>query len=393
MRKIAASYIFPISSKPIKQGIVVISDDGEIQDIIDTGGVLHETSSLEYFNGILVPGLINAHCHIELSYMKNIINVAKGLPDFLYQILTKRTNLPENLGEIISAADTEMKMEGIVAVGDISNDDFSFGTKEKSSIYYQTFIEVFWPSPDKASDIFEKGEKLYKILNDKNLAASIVPHAPYTMSPVLFKMVQNHANNYRGIYSIHNQETPSENELFFSHSGALYDLFMNFGMDMSSITPTGKPSLESVKHYFPKKQNILLVHNIFTTQSDINTLDEKERFFLVLCPNSNLIIEHHLPDIEMFVKNNLNLAIGTDSYSSNTKLSIIGELKTISEYYPNFSLDILLKWATLGGAKALGIDSKYGSFEKGKKPGVNLITGIDFESMRLTKESCIKVLI
>jgi aminodeoxyfutalosine deaminase len=393
MRKIAASYIFPISSKPLKQGIVFVSDDGIIHDIIDTGGVLNETSSLEYFNGILIPGLINTHCHIELSYMKNIINVAEGLPDFIYQILTKRANLPENLEEIIAVADKEMKMEGIVAVGDISNDDFSFGMKEKSSIYYQTFIEVFWPSPDKAEDTFSKGLKLFEILLKKKLAASIVPHAPYTMSPELFKMVQDHANNYGGIYSIHNQETPSENELFFRHSGALHDLFTNFGMNMDSIKSTGKPSLESVNQYFPKKQNILLVHNIFTTQSDINNLYEKERYFFVLCPNSNLIIEHQLPDIEMFVKNNLNLAIGTDSYSSNTKLSIIGELKTISEHYPKISLDILFNWATLGGAKALGIDNKYGSFEKGKKPGVNLITGIDFENMRLTKESAVKVLI
>lgn len=89
MRKISATYVFPVSSKPLKKGIIVVSDEGEILDLIDTGGELNETSSMEYYNGILVPGFINAHCHVELSYMKNIINVADGLPDFIYQILTK----------------------------------------------------------------------------------------------------------------------------------------------------------------------------------------------------------------------------------------------------------------------------------------------------------------
>lgn len=286
-----------------------------------------------------------------------------------------------------------MRKEGIVVVGDISNDDFSFNTKKKSSLYYQTFIEVFWPSPDKAGEVFEKGEKLFKILKDSNLSVSIVPHAPYTMSPELFQMVKEHGDLNGGIYSIHNQETPSENELFLSHSGALYNLFMNFGIDMGSIKATGKPSLESVMHYFPKKQNILLIHNTFTTQADIDTLKGKARFYWVLCPNSNIIIEHKLPDIHLFIENGLNLAIGTDSYSSNTRLLIIEELKTISNHYPSFSLEMLFAWATLNGAKALGIGNEFGSIEKGKRPGINLISEIDFENMKLTRKSNVKVLI
>jgi len=394
MRKISASYIFPVNSPPVKQGILIISDFGEILDIVDTGENFKETASLEYYNGILVPGFVNAHCHIELSYMKGLMENSKGLPDFIRKILTNRTNIPENLEEIIKTADDEMKAEGIVAVGDISNDDFSFGIKKSSSLYYHTFVEVFWPSPEKAGDVFGKGEFLFKKLKEYGLKASMVPHAPYSMSPELFQMVHDHEIENRSICSVHNQETISENQLYQNHSGELLDLFSNFGMDLSSIKATGKSSLQSILQYIPAELNALFVHNIFIGQTDVDAIKSAlKKPFLILCPNSNLIIEQRLPDIELFIKNNLILAIGTDSYSSNHRLSVLEELKTITNYYPQIQLEKLIKWATLNGAMALGIDDNFGSFTKGKTPGVNLINGIDFENMILTKESRVKRLV
>ena len=394
MRKISASYIFPVSSKPLKYGILAVSDEGEIIDIIDTGGELKESASMEYYNGILVPGFVNAHCHLELSYMKGLIDKANGLPDFLMQLSQKRRALPENLNEIIRSADNEMYAEGIVAVGDISNDDFSFHVKEKSKLYYHTFIEVYWPSPDRAKEVYYKGEKLFNQLNEMNLPASIVPHTPYSVSPELFELVHQHANKFKRIFSIHNQETKSENELFKTHSGAICELFEKIGADMNSIKVTGKSSLQSVLSYFPSFQNILLIHNIYTEQSDIDIAkSQSEKLFWILCPNSNLIIENRLPDVELFIRNSLNIALGTDSYSSNTELSILGEIKTLAYNYPYLPLELLIKWGTLNGAKALEIDNKFGSFEIGKNPGINLITAIDFVNMKLTKESRVKKLI
>jgi aminodeoxyfutalosine deaminase len=394
MRKISASYIFPVFSKPLRHGILVISDKGEILDIIDTEGKLKESDSLEYYNGILVPGFVNAHCHLELSYMKGIIEKANGLPDFLWQLSQKRRTLPQNINEIIRSADNEMKYDGIVAVGDISNDDFSFSIKENSSVYYHTFIEVYWPSPNRAMEVFSKAEKLFNYLTKINLPASIVPHTPYSVSPELFELVHQHANKFKKVFSIHNQETKSENELFKTHTGAICELFEKIGADMSSIKATGRTSLQSVMSYFPLHQNILLIHNIYTEQSDIDyAKNQSDKLFWVLCPNSNLIIENRLPDMELFVRNNLNIALGTDSYSSNTKLSILSEIKTLSDHFPLLPLELLIKWATLNGAKALDIENKYGSFEKGKYPGINLITGMDFENLKLTKESRVTKLI
>lgn len=391
MRRIAATYVFPIASQPIKYGIVELDESGTIRSIIDPKGNLKETENLEYYNGILVPGFVNAHCHIELSYLKGILNGGEGLVSFIKQILSKRTSLPSNLEQIIENADAEMWAEGIVAVGDITNDDFSIKAKRKSKIWYHSMVEVFDRDPSKALEVFNAGLNLFEQYKSAGLDCSMVAHAPYTMSDELLQLLQNHNSI---IYSIHNQETLSENELFETKSGAIYELLKGFGPAMADFKPTGQSSLRSIYKFLPKQGNILLVHNIFTKQVDIDAIRNiLPRTYWVLCPNSNIIIENQLPDIELFMKNDLTLAIGTDSYSSNSQLSIISELQVIQKHYPQISLNTLLKWATLHGAKALNISEKFGSFEIGKRPGVNLITGIDFEKMAFTPTPQVKSLV
>ncbi len=244
------------------------------------------------------------------------------------------------LEEIIKAADDEMKDEGIVAVGDISNDDFSFSVKKNSSLYYHTFIEVFSPSDKMANTVFSKGEKLFHQLNDMGLAASIVPHAPYTMSPKLFQMIFDFHVAFPGIYSVHNQETSSENQLYTDHSGELVDLFAGIGLDLNAIEKTGKTSLQSILHYFPIERNILLVHNIYSSSQDVDcAMASIKKPYFVICPNSNLIIEQKLPDIKMLTEKNVKIAIGTDSYSSNKRLSILEELKTLIRHFQYLNLE------------------------------------------------------
>lgn len=118
-----------------------------------------------------------------------------------------------------------------------------------------------------------------------------------------------------------------------------------------------------------------------------------ENTFFVLCPNSNLYIENQLPPVSLFRGENLNICIGTDSLASNHSLSVLDELITIQKNFPEIGVDELLEWACLNGAKALKVDDKFGSFETGKNPGVNLITGIDFKTMKLTEKSKVKRLI
>jgi cytosine/adenosine deaminase-related metal-dependent hydrolase len=130
--------------------------------------------------------------------------------------------------------------------------------------------------------------------------------------------------------------------------------------------------------FFKKNQPLILVHNVYTKAEDIvyaQTMSEFENsaLYFCLCPHANQYISNKLPDVNMFVNNEMNLVLGTDSLASNDQLSIMAEIKLLQQHFPHISIVEMLKWATSNGAKALKINDVYGSFEKGKRPGVVLI--------------------
>ena len=397
MRKIAATYIFSGTQPPIKNGILICETDGTILEIIDNKGELKEESGLEFYSGILVPGFVNTHCHLELSHLKGKIEEKTGIGGFIGKINTLRN---EDLGSIekaIEIADRKMWAAGIVAVGDISNSILTIDTKLKSKIFYHTFVESFGFHPSRAEKAFDYAEFVSSEFQDNNLSSSISPHSPYSVSELLFKKIEENARTIKSILTIHNQESKAETQFFEDGLGEIANHIQNnLGIDISHWQPTGKSSLISILKYFPTKNQLILVHNTFTEKADLDELKKNrslEDTWFTLCPNSNLYIENQLPPISLFQNENLNICLGTDSLASNHQLSILAEMVTIQQKIPKIELTELIIWATLNGAKALEIDKDFGSFERGKKPGVNLISGIDFQEMKLTKSSKVKRLV
>lgn len=391
MRRISANYIFPVSSAPLKNGIIEINDQGVIHNIIDTKGALSESRNLEFYNGVIIPGFVNAHCHLELSYLKNKITPQEGLPDFLTNVVKQRGVMRnEFVMENISKHDTLMKQRGIVAVADISNTNNTLRIKARSKIYYHTFVEIIGLS--NTQEIFQKQKAIHDEFIQNGLKTSITPHAPYSVSEELFLKIKKHSEKYNSVISIHNQESKDENAMFLSKSGDLVKALTSLGVDLSSWYPSGKKSVASVINWLPKENNILFVHNTYSTQEDIDIIHKNlSSPYWCLCPMSNLYIENKLPDFSLFKSYDEKVTLGTDSLASNRDLSILDEMKTIA-INSDITFNQLLKWATLNGAKFLAIDNRFGSLEKGKKPGLNVITNFDFQKMHLSESSQIKVL-
>ena len=397
MRKISAHLILDGKGKCYSKGILTLDNDGIILNIEDTGGVLHETAEVEFYSGAIVPSFINAHCHLELSHMQNCFQEGKGFVPFLKQIVTERAAEPDSIIGAAEKADILMYKNGIVAVGDIANGTSVFGVKRSSKINYYTFVEALGFSPVRAEKAFEWAKNCLETAKDLDLKGSIVPHAPYSVSTPLFNAIAREAHTEGAILSIHSQESLEEDELFTNGEGGLsIHLRDTLGIDTSSFVPTGESALHSILKFLPSQNNLLLVHNLHTKPSDLTFIDQVRtlsKTWFVICPGSNLFIQKQLPDVMLFRNNNLQICLGTDSLASNHQLSILQEMIILQCAFPEVTMDELTTWATYNGAMALKMNSWAGSIEIGKKPGINLLTGLNLADKKLLPGTRIRKLI
>ena len=373
-----------------------MNDEGCIVDVIDTGGKLEEREKLEFYNGILVPGFVNAHCHLELSHLRGCIEPHGGLPGFISSVGKIRRADVDTIAAAAKSADEEMTRNGIVAVGDISNSADTLNVKCNSRIRYHTFVELFGLDGHRSKEIFASSMHLKQEYDNAGLPASVVPHAIYSVSRELWEILyQSYQSSPPDIVSMHHQESSEETGIYLEGKGELANVFRKNGI-LTGEHILSRDVLPQMMRCLREASRCLLVHNTFSTIGDLSKYQSHpERFYFVLCPASNLFIQNRLPNLLLFSsqKRCHNICLGTDSRASNAKLSILEEMKIIHQHAPDLPLEMLLQWATLNGARALGFDHRQGSLEKGKTPGVNLITGIDFARMQLTDESEVKALV
>lgn len=358
--------------------ILVTSEEGRVEEILP---VSEAGDDIQFYPGILSPGFINCHCHLELSHLKNVVPPHTGLIDFLCDVVTKRGFPHEVIQDAIARADREMYDKGIVAVGDISNTSDTVPVKTKSKIRWHNFIEVLGFTDEKALENIEAYNNVLKVYHDQLPVKNSVltPHAPYSISSKTFDLI-NEATEDK-VISIHNQECSAEDELYKTGAGDFLRLFKVFGINASPFQVSGKSSLQTYLPKFNRNQTILLIHNTCIPEEDIIFSKQYARensinLFFCLCVRANLYIENRRPPVDLFLKHDCPLVLGTDSYSSNWELSIAKEIEAVSNMtcFDDLSFEekitAVYKMATINGAKALRMDEELGSFEKGKKPGI-----------------------
>ena len=391
MKSFKADYVYPVCADPIKNGIVTVDDVGKITAVVDPATLTEPFDApVEQVSGIICPGFVNAHCHLELSHLKEKVRQRSGLVNFIIDVQKLRGADNARVLDAIEQSDAEMYENGIVAVGDISNTNLTIDKKRTSKLYYHSFIETFGFLPGRANEVFDNALAL---MNEfKPMSCSVTPHAPYSVSKELFKLLQKYSETGTNLVSIHNQECEDENKFYRYKLGTFNDLYAHFGLDISHFKPQARNSIQSILPLLTNKQQVLLVHNTCTNLKDIyfiKRFDRKINF--CFCPNANLYIEGRLPKIELFIGQGYNITLGTDSLASNSKLCILSEMRAIQEKFPSISTQQLIGWGTLNGAKYFGIDEDKGSIEIGKTPGLNLLTGLD--GNKITAETSVKKLI
>jgi len=370
-RKIQATQLFT-GTEILENKVLVLDEDGTVVEIVSPENV---GENVEKLDGILSPGFVNCHCHLELSHMRGAIEEATGLMDFVGKIMRLRQFPETEILEAIVLANNEMYENGIVAVGDICNTFHTIETKKSSKIQYRNFIEMAGFLPQQAVERMANGQKL-KAKYAEVGPTTIVPHAPYSVSADLFGKINE--DSARKIISIHNEETPDENLFFQEKKGSFLELYKRMNANIDFFQPSGKSSIQTYFPYLDQPSSILLVHNTCADRTDIQYAENlaqknQQNLYWTLCPNANWYIERAIPPVELLRSENAKICLGTDSIASNYQLSIWCEIQRLQQHFPNIKLSEMLKWATLNGAQALGLEDCLGSFEKGKKPGMVLM--------------------
>jgi cytosine/adenosine deaminase-related metal-dependent hydrolase len=375
IKKISADYIFTADSRLSPDKVVIIDEYGKILRIDSIKD--HDPSSVDLLKGAILPGFINTHCHLELSHMKGKVDTGTGLIPFIKNVVSFRDTDPLIIHQAIKDGDDEMFNNGIVAVGDISNKTDTATIKSCSKMDYYTFVEMFdflQPSMTETT-IAQYTPVMEGQSMDRNNKKSFVPHAPYTVTPGLFQYV-NQMNPSGVTISIHNQETPEENQLFLDGTGRFVDFYKGFGFNLDHFTPSKQTSIHYIIQHLNPDFKTILVHNTTTQRSDVEAaLAWNKNSYWATCPNANLYIENRLPDYKVFLDTGARVTIGTDSLTSNWQLSIWEEIKTIKKYQSYVPLETIISWATIHGAEALSFEDRLGSIEVGKIPGLVWIEG------------------
>ncbi len=359
-----------VLSEYIFDGEILLKDRAVVFDnnvVIDIGNV--ETLKKTYDKadirdmgkGVLFPGFVNVHTHLELSYLKNKLPRKVGFIEWLKSImLFKKESLDEKIvAQSIESGIDELIQSGVRAVGDISNTLVSVEYLKKTLPLSVVFFENYSLSLEKSHEI-EKNlrENLKNIqLSARPVRVSAVPHSIYsTNKHLLHYLSAVHQPDLP--YSIHYLEHKYEND-FVGSQGRLFE-YLN-GMGLIDEGLHYKSAVSYLSSINAAVKNMTFIHCLYADDKDIAFFKSIDAT-IGICVRSNMYISGILPDLYKFEKSGVNIAIGTDSMASNNDLNFINELKFIHNHFPNINVQKIFKWAIKGGAKALRL--KLG-FKKG----------------------------
>ncbi|HOU96340.1 MAG TPA: amidohydrolase family protein [Bacteroidales bacterium] len=385
MKYFSAQFVFTNYGPPLKRPIICTTDDFTIVSIEETGGDLIEKNNIEFYNGIIIPGFVNCHCHLELSYLKNELSTGNGLSGFLNELNKKRINIIKDEEKLARKADKEMRNAGIVLCADICNSSLTFDLKKGSKLKYINLIEVFGINHHKAEQRIKEALALAELSKLYGLPYYITPHSVYSLSLPLFRMIKE-LSRYNALTSVHFLESKEEITFLEKHSGMLMDTYKNF-LPPDEDPITVKNHITAILEETTCSGNLILVHNTFIEKKHIEIFKDRANLYYCLCPNSNLLLEDKLPPVMLMADEGCDIVIGTDSLASNNELNILAEIKTLQKNFPALSLETLVRWATLNGARALSATDRFGSIVPGKKPGLILIKDLDLINLKLLPES------
>lgn len=369
-----AKWVFPVSSPPISNGAVAVSD-GHIKAVgcfKDLKGI-HD-NVFDHGEGSILPALVNAHTHLELAAMHRRLSGQDGFVNWIRNLIKMRADItPAETEKAITNELAAMHRRGVGLMGDVGNTQIAYEPCRKEgieTIFFREFLGFNQEKTKKAEEMLAEIGRSHEIEDSFHVAA----HAPYTVSARLFSALKSWANVHRKMLSIHLCECPEEQELLIRGNGFLKDLLIEHSAWDNKFRPPGENAVSYLDKLGVLDANTVCVQLVHLSEKDMATLATR-RVKCCLCPRSNLFLRVGFPNVEKMLACGLCLALGTDSLASNDSLSILDEMAAIMKQMPNLPPERMLEMATLNGARTLGQGHRLGNLASGKEAKMIFIPG------------------
>jgi aminodeoxyfutalosine deaminase len=364
---------------PIDDGAVVVDGEGTIVDVGKATDIRprHAGADIEQVQGVIFPGLVNAHTHIELSAMRGKVSGGHGFVAWVDRLVAIRTEISaEESEEAIGDAARELKTCATVAVGDVTNTLSPTHALARQGIGGCLFHEVF--GVDRAvvlkriEGLREEVEEQARSWPTDDLTYAPAPHTLFTLHEDAAKALLDSAAKRNLRTSLHLAEHPAERRVVENGDGPIAKWFEE-RLKQKPTFPM-RPLFDVAEAVGALRPGVILVHLAEARREELDRV-AKSGASVVLCPRSNLFIENRLPPFLAVREAGIEAALGTDSLASNTSLDVLAEAKALRDRFPSVPSWELLKMATWNGARALGREADLGRFVKGARPGVYCVDG------------------
>ncbi len=366
-----AAWIVPIEGEPIRDGWVMV--DGGRVVALGRRAANDSTPGVELGDVAVMPGLVNAHTHLELSYLRDQVAPASSFTAWARQIIAERRKAhplkDPAVGAAIDAAIDESVRCGTAVVGEITNTLFvTFDKLAQSPLAGVVFWEMIGFNIDADFDamVTQALSDLGDLPATEKIRASLAAHAPYSVAPLFFRAIKKAVDRMPFVpCSVHLAENVEEVQLLKTGDGPWKTLMQDIGSWNASWTPPGVSPVKYLDEMRFIDDRLLVVHGVQMSTTDLELVKDRGAT-LVTCPRSNGHTGAGLPPIAEFYQSGVRIAIGTDSLASSPDLNVFAEVATLHALAPSIPPASLLESATIQGARALGFDADYGTIEPGK---------------------------
>ncbi|QDU40639.1 Aminodeoxyfutalosine deaminase [Maioricimonas rarisocia] len=359
--RLQARWLFPVAGEPIENGEIGIASGR-----IDYVGPIRSGSTLDLGNSAILPGLINAHTHLEFSTITSPLQPPRPFASWIGSVVQWRRERKRPAAEAIRIGLDESARSGVTMLAEIATSGWDDVRLSEGAPAVVRFQELLGLTDEAITAQVETAESIADaVKDDPQSRFGLSPHTPFTVHPELYRRTLEIARDANLPVAIHLAETTEELQLLAGGTGPLVAMLRNFGVWQEGLFPPGSRPLDWLK-LLADVPRALVVHGNYLESDEIDWLADHPHVSVVYCPRTHAFFQHSPHPWRTMLARGVNVTLGTDSRASNPDLNLWDEVRFLADAHPDVPAETLLRLVTSNAARALGIDADRGTLAAGK---------------------------